>query len=104
MHKLRLSAKRKDLENFVLSLPDNFGRCGRMMYDKRNKVKLMELESGEIIVIKQFRTPRLIDKSAYLFGKRNKAIKAYDVAERLLAKGVNTPAPVSYTHLTLPTT
>ncbi len=95
--------KSKKEYNTVLSLIQNFKNSGKLFGNgDRNKIKLFDW-NGKTINIKSFKIPNIINKVAYKYFRKSKAKRSFEYATILLEKGIGTPAPVSYTHLTLPT-
>ena len=85
-------------EDFVRRVPRIFSEEGKTIYKARNEIKVFEVDGVELNV-KRYRVPLLINRIIYRFFRRPKAVRAYEYALRLVAKGFETPAPVSYTHL-----
>ena len=46
--------------------------------------------------VKRYRVPHLINRVIYRFFRQPKAVRAYEYALRLVAKGFETPAPIAY--------
>ncbi|PKH69137.1 Kdo domain containing protein [Flavobacterium sp. ALD4] len=61
----------------------------------RNVIKLFDLD-GQIINIKSFKVPNIINKIAYKYFRKSKAKRSYEYATVLLEKGVGTPRPIAY--------
>lgn len=81
-----------ELSNFI----KNFNTAGTLFGDgKRNKIKLFELDD-QIVNIKSFKIPNLINQVAYRFFRKSKARRSYEYANRLIANGIGTPLPIAF--------
>lgn len=61
----------------------------------RNTIKKVDI-SGTKVVVKSFKIPHGLQGFIYKYLRRSKARRSYEYAECLLAKGINTPAPIAY--------
>ena len=61
----------------------------------RNIIKLFDLD-GQLINIKSFKIPNIINKIAYKHFRKSKAKRSFEYATILLEKGVGTPKPLAY--------
>lgn len=61
----------------------------------RNIIKLFNL-NGEIINIKSFKVPNLINKIAYKYFRKSKAKRSFEYANVLLKNEICTPQPIAY--------
>lgn len=61
----------------------------------RNVIKLFDLD-GQLINIKSFKIPNIINKIAYKHFRKSKAKRSFEYATILLEKGVGTPKPLAY--------
>lgn len=66
-----------------------FGEAGR------NTIKLFDLE-GELINIKSFKVPNLINQVVYNFFRKSKAQRSFEYASKLLSLGIGTPTPIAF--------
>ena len=82
-------------EDFVRRVPRIFSEEGKTIYKARNEIKVFEVDGVELNV-KRYRVPLLINRIIYRFFRRPKAVRAYEYALRLVAKGFETPAPIAY--------
>lgn len=81
-----------ELSNFI----QNFNTAGTLFGDgKRNKIKLFELD-GQMVNIKSFKIPNLINQVAYRFFRKSKARRSYEYANRLITNGIGTPQPIAF--------
>lgn len=75
---------------------ENFNSSGELFGDgQRNKIKLFDLD-GKTINIKSFKVPNIINKVAYKYFRKSKAKRSYEYANKLLEKGIGTPAPIAF--------
>ncbi len=93
-------------ENFIkdkdilLSFIDNYNIVGAPFGNQdRNSLKLFELE-GEIINIKSFKIPNLVNQIAYRFFRKSKAQRSFEYANKLRELGIGTPQPIAYYEFT----
>lgn len=85
-------SKEKELLHFI----KNFDSLGEyLVKGKRNKIKLFDLD-GEIINVKSFKKPNLVNKLVYRFFRKSKAQRSFEFANILLEKGIGTPQPIAY--------
>lgn len=83
------------METFVRSIPVVFQSGGRLIYDKRNQVRLFDVD-GATVAVKRFRIPYLHQRIDYTFIRPSKARRAYEYAVRLVELGISTPDPIAY--------
>ncbi|WP_159800256.1 lipopolysaccharide kinase InaA family protein [Flavobacterium sp. MK4S-17] len=62
---------------------------------KRNVIKLFTI-NGQVINVKSFRMPNLINKIVYRFFRKSKARRSFEFAKRLLENNIGTPKPIAY--------
>jgi len=86
------------LRPFLERLPDIFEQQGETIYDARNKIKILKSPlDGTPLCVKRYQVPRGINRFVYSLGIRKaKGLRAYLYPQRLLEKGIETPAPVAY--------
>lgn len=94
MDKLIIHPSWEGLASFVRHLPTSFSDEGKVLRDARNKVRLMSMD-GVNLVVKQYKLPLFHQRLDYTFIRPSKAKRAYLFAERLLALGFQTPAPIA---------
>lgn len=74
----------------------NFETTGRILVEgRRNTIKLFDFE-GKTYAVKSFRKPNIFNAVAYGFLRKSKARRSFEFAERLIALGIGTPAPIAY--------
>jgi len=84
------------LKDFVLNIKNYFKQeKNRVIYDKRNIIKLVEFE-GKKYVVKSFKIPHLLNQIVYRFFRDSKAKRSFDNSYKLRKLGINTPEPVGY--------
>ena len=80
-----------ELETFV----NDFDNKGKSIKDSRNKLKLFKLED-QIINIKAFKVPNIINQVVYSFFRKSKAQRSFEHANKLIDLGIGTPTPIAY--------
>ena len=91
------------MKAFAASLPWRFALdsekapslTGRVMYKKRNEIRLFDTEEGPVVV-KSFQIPHIANKFAYGFFRRSKARRSFEYAAMLNASGFCSPEPLAY--------
>jgi serine/threonine protein kinase len=92
---IRTNAEYKHLEDFFTTLPNRFTQEGTLIYKSRNEIRLIPL-GDELVVVKSFRVPHLINRVVYRFLRPSKAKRSYKHALQLKGEGINTPNPIAY--------
>jgi Lipopolysaccharide kinase (Kdo/WaaP) family len=87
--------KYKDFELEIDGFIDAFDSSGEEIKDERNKLKLFKL-NHEILNIKSFKIPNLINQIVYKFFRKSKAQRSFEFATKLMDLRVGTPQPVAY--------
>jgi len=90
-----------DFEKIIDSFIEGFDNSGKDIKDARNKLKLFDL-NGEIINIKSFRVPNLINQIVYKYFRKSKAQRSFEYATKLKQLGIGTPNPIAYYEFTTP--
>lgn len=90
-----LNPKYKSFESFVSLVPAIFRTEGTTIYKARNEIKTFSV-GGEVLNVKQYKVPFLLNRIIYTWFRKPKAIRAYEYAKQLTSMGVNTAAPVAY--------
>ena len=83
------------LKSFVEGIPESFDHSGKLIYDKRNKVRLFEVD-GEKVVVKRYKVPMFFQRVDYSYFRPSKAKRAYLYALTLETLDIKTPAPIAY--------
>lgn len=88
----------KSIENFVAGLHDSFNNNGRVVYNKRNTLKIMSTgsEAMPVVAVKKFKPLGFLRGFYYTYIGRNKAERCFDYALELEARGIPTPEPLAY--------
>ena len=92
--KIVLIPEYKFLQQFVQDLPNRFASEGKVIQDKRNTIKVFEYKELEINV-KRYRVPIFINRIAYRFFRKSKAVKAYFNSLEVRKRGFNTPESIA---------
>ena len=80
------------IENCII----HFTSSGKdFVIGKRNAIKLFEL-GNEVISIKSFKKPNLINKIAYRYFRKSKASRSFELASKLMEMQIGTPQPVAF--------
>ncbi len=82
-------------EDFVKRIPQIFSLEGKTIYKARNEIKVYDVD-GVQINVKRYKIPIWINRLIYRLFRHPKAMRAYDYAQFLLAKGIETPTPIAY--------
>lgn len=84
------------LKTFIESLPAIFEQQGEVIYNARNKIKVITAPDGTLLNVKRFHVPHGLNKIIYSWGIRQpKGRRAYDYAEVLTEREIGTPLPVA---------
>lgn len=86
------------LKAWIEELPCLFDREGDLLYRGRNTVKRFAV-GGQIVIVKRYKTPNLIQRIAYTFWRKSKAMRAYLYAGRLKNMGIKTPTGIACVEL-----
>lgn len=85
-------AQDKQIVRFI----EKFDTEGELFGDgDRNTIKLFRLK-GQVVNIKSFKVPNLVNKIAYRFLRKPKAERSFRYAQVLLEKGIGTPRPIAF--------
>ena len=80
------------IENFI----SNFASSGKdFVIGKRNSIKLFEL-GNEIISVKSFKKPNIMNKIAYRYFRKSKARRSFEYASKLIELHIGTPQPIAF--------
>lgn len=92
--KVTLNPAYQNVSTFVSDLHAHFEHEGVAIYDKRNKVKLFDVD-GVSYVVKRYKRPYFIQRLDYTFFRPSKAIRAYKYALKMRRMGIDTPDAVA---------
>lgn len=84
----------QEMRSFIGSLPNAFEHGGRIIYDKRNQIRLFDVD-GRTVVVKRYKRPNLTQCVAYSWFTNNKAQKSFYYASRLDTLGIMTPHAIA---------
>lgn len=93
--KITLTPKYSSWKNKILEIIENFSEEGTVIKDKRNQLKLVEVE-GEVVNVKSFKVPNPLNKVLYKYFLKSKAQRSFENGNYLLKRGIGTPAPIAY--------
>jgi len=85
----------KHLTDLIHQIPSSFDDMGKLIYNGRNKVRTVGTQTGDVVVIKQFKIPNIFQRIGSLV-RPSKAKRAYEIALRLLQLDIDTPSPIAY--------
>lgn len=93
-----LYAGDKSIESFVVGLHDSFNNNGRIVYNKRNTLKIMSTGSEAMpeVAVKKFKPLGFLRGFYYTYIGRSKSERCFDYAIELEARGITTPEPLAY--------
>ncbi len=92
-----INSKYEHLREWLQRLPEDFERLGRVIYDSRNQLRVIEAPDGTLVNAKRYAVPRHINRLIYSLGIREpKGLRAYRYPTRLLQLGIETPEPIAY--------
>src|SRR5574344_16784 len=94
--KLIVNQAYKHLYSWLQNIPVCFDSEGEIVYDARNRIKVLTLCDGTRINVKRYHVPIFANRLAYKFLRKPKTIRAYENAMLLLSLGVDTPVPIAY--------
>jgi serine/threonine protein kinase len=93
---IHLSPASKFEEKEILELIAGFHKSGKKVgKGDRNTIKNFQL-GDQLVTIKAFKVPNLINKIVYRFFRKSKAVRSFDNATFLLNNGIGTPKPIAY--------
>lgn len=94
--KFLIRSKYKTLKPVVTHILSIFESEGEVIYNKRNLIKVFEVD-GLKINVKRYCVPSLLNRCVYSYGIRKpKGLRAYQYPAILLEKGIETPESIAY--------
>ncbi|WP_026710431.1 lipopolysaccharide kinase InaA family protein [Flavobacterium filum] len=94
--KMMVSQNYSDKKEKLFEIIQSYYSIGQYIYEgNRNSLKIVDFEN-QVICIKAFKKPHLINKFLYAYVRKSKAKRSFEYAERLLSKGIGTPEPIAY--------
>ena len=88
------------LREWIQALPTTFAQTGKVIYNARNQIRLMQTPDGSEVCVKRFHAPRSLNRWIYTFLRAPKAVRAYKNALRLQQEGISTPEVMAYILMT----
>jgi hypothetical protein len=86
------SKYKTQIENYII----HFASSGKdFVIGKRNAIKFFEL-GNEVISIKSFKKPNIINKIAYRYFRKSKARRSFEFASKLMEMQIGTPQPIAF--------
>lgn len=86
----------KFLQELIRDLPEVFATGkGELIYDGRNKLRRFLLPSGFVVIVKAYKHPNAFQRICYSTFWKNKAVKSFIYAEKLLKMNIDTPSPIA---------
>lgn len=87
----------KYINEFVARLHDSFYNYGKVVYNKRNILKIMSTgsEAMPVVAVKRFKPLGLIRGLYYTYIGKSKAERCFEYALELERRGIDTPEPVA---------
>jgi hypothetical protein len=99
---LRINQGHKEFEDNHLGFIKSFSTSGKdYAIGKRNHIKIFVLNDN-IVSVKSFKTPILINQLAYKYFRKSKARRSFEYASILLKKNISTPKPIGYAEFYTP--
>ena len=83
------------MREWIANLPNVFETTGKIIYDDRNQIRLMQYEDMQICV-KRYCVPSVINRLAYTYVRKPKAERAFNNALELTKRDIPTPTPIAY--------
>lgn len=93
--KVVICSKYEYLVDFIKNIPSTFEQEGTTIYEGRNTIKVFHVR-GLTLNVKRFKKPIYVNRLIYTFIRLPKAVRSYNYAFKLLAKGIETPTPIAY--------
>lgn len=90
----QVNPKYRSWEKMILDIPRRFDVEGEVIEDNRNVIKILEVE-GVRLNVKSFKVPNVVNRFAYAYVRKGKALRSFEYANLLQAKGIGTPEPVA---------
>jgi Lipopolysaccharide kinase (Kdo/WaaP) family. len=82
-------------EDFLKSIPTIFKNEGKIIYNKRNCVKLFSFDGADFVV-KKYKSPNIVQSISYSFFKKSKAERAFIYADYFKNNGISTPQGICF--------
>lgn len=96
MMKIVTDPKYDSWREWLEQLPATFLEQGKVIYDARNQIRIMNGCDGSEVCVKRFHAPRFLNRYIYRYIRDSKAKRSFENGLYLLAHGVGTPQPIAY--------
>lgn len=84
------------LVRFIDQIPNRFEKEGKIIYNRRNQIRVFNV-SGQQINVKKFAISSIFNRFLYSFGIRTPKVKsAYKNALKIIRRGIDTPRPLGF--------
>lgn len=92
-----INPKYEHLREWLERLPEDFERLGEVIYDKRNKLRVIEAPDGTLVNVKRYCKAHMLNRIVYSSGiRKSKGLRAFLYPARLMERGIDTPEPIAY--------
>jgi serine/threonine protein kinase len=92
LHKYKLNVSYQKFESFLINIREYFKEDTNTIHKARNELKIIEYDNVNTVV-KSFKIPNIINKTAYTYFRDSKAKKSYKNSIKI---GDFTPTPIGY--------
>lgn len=86
----------ESLREWIKQLPNTFSTQGKIIYNARNQIRIINGPDGKVYNVKRYCCPKWYNRIIYTWFRTPKAIRAYQNALLLNQRGVATPEPIAY--------
>lgn len=93
---VHLSPEYECWNDWMMQTIAHFGQQGKVIYDKRNEIRVFDAPDGSQIVIKRFKRPAFIKRLIYSYLRVPKAEQAYRNALAMKQANIPTPEAIGY--------
>ncbi|PWD97968.1 lipopolysaccharide kinase InaA family protein [Marinilabilia rubra] len=95
MQTIKIESRLPGLGHFLKNLPIFFEKEGITLKKGRNEIKIFDY--GEFrLCVKAFKKVTIFNRMMYSCFRKTKAQRSYEIAKKLLRKGIDTPQPLGY--------
>lgn len=93
---IKITPQYEYMRAFIETLPHVFEQQGEVIYNARNKIKVIAAPDGTLLNVKRFHVPHGVNSIVYSWGIRKpKGRRAFEYAKILTDSGIDTPQPVA---------
>ncbi|MCQ2341186.1 MAG: lipopolysaccharide kinase InaA family protein [Paludibacteraceae bacterium] len=86
----------ESLREWIEQLPNTFSTQGKIIYNARNQIRIINGPDGKVYNVKRYCCPKWYNRIIYTWFRTPKAIRAYQNALTLQQKAIPTPTPIAY--------